>query len=424
MDREILHVDMNSFYASVEQSERPDLRGLPVAVAGKEELRHGIILTRSKEAKRFGVKTAEAIWQARKKCPDLIVVPPRYRLYRRYSELAREIYYQYSDLVEPFGLDECWIDVSGSTRLHDRTAIEIAREISERVKSELGCTVSIGVSWNKVFAKFGSDYRKPDAITEVARGNYKDLVWPAPVEDLIGVGPATKRKLNAYNIWTIGDLSCASDAYLKRRIGVNGLKLRAFARGEDASPVKPYDPASHDVHRSIKSYGNGLTAPHDIHTERDAKALLYILAESVAQRMREDGARARCVSIGVRYGDDLSGYCKQTTLARPSAATTCIAGAAWGLLETSEPFHCGPLTRPIRALHVRASELTMIDDAQLRLFENDDERVERLDFAIDDLRRRFGNTIVRRGIELSDASIEGLDIKAENIVHPVGYYHD
>ena len=422
--REILHVDMNSFYASVEQSEHPELRGEPVAVAGKQELRHGIILTRSKEAKKYGVKTAQAIWEARKLCPELIVVPPDYKLYRRYSEMAREIYYQYTDLVEPFGLDECWLDVTGSTKLHRRTAMDIAIEISERVKSELGCTVSVGLAWNKIYAKYGSDYRKPDAITAITKDNYKNVVWPAPVEDLLYVGPATKRKLNGYGIFTIGDLAHASDEYLDRRLGVMGFTIRSFARGEDATPVKPYDPSAHDVDREIKSYGNGLTAPHDICTESDAKALMFILSESVAQRMRHDRMRARCISIGVRYGDDLTGYGKQTTLERPTATTTGVARAAWGLLATSEPFNLGPLTRPIRALHVRASGLECLDDTQLSLFEPPDRKIEKMDYAIDDLRRRYGNTIVRRGIEMTDASINGLDIKDENTVHPVGFFHN
>lgn len=423
-DRSILHVDMNSFYASVEQSEHPELRGKPIAVAGKQELRHGIILTRSKEAKKYGVKTAEAIWQAREKCPGLIVVPPDYRLYRRYSELAREIYYEYTDLVEPFGLDECWMDVTGSTALYDREPMDIAREVSERVKSELGCTVSIGLSWNKIFAKFGSDYRKPDAITVITRDNYRSIVWPAPVEDLMYVGPATMRKLNGYGIRTIGELAQASDEYLRRRLGVVGFTIRDFARGADASPVKPYDPEARDVCRAIKSYGNGLTAPHDIYTVQDAKALLYILSESVAQRMRDDHMRAKCIGIGIRYGDDLTGYSRQQTLDFATATTSGVARTAWSLLASNEPFHAGDLPRPIRALHVRASSLQEGDEPQLKLFQSQDEKIEQLDYVIDDLRRRFGNPIVRRGIEFVDESVRGLDIKDENTVHPVGFFHD
>ena len=421
MDRIILHSDMNSFYASVEQAEHPELRGKPVVVAGKEELRHGIVLTKSIEAKKYGIKTAEALWQARAKCPDLIVLPPHYKLYRRYSEMARAIYYQYTDLVEPFGLDECWLDVTGSLALHGGDIDVVAREISERIKAELGCTVSIGVSWNKIFAKFGSDYKKPDAITYVTRGNYRTLVWESPVRDLLYVGPATERKLREYGITTIGQLAQASDAYLKRRFGKVGFILRTFARGEDATPVKPYDPLARDVNRMVKSYGNGLTAPHPITSIADARALIWILSESVAQRMRADGMRARTVSIGVRNDTDLSGYGCQAKLRQPTAATRHIAQLAWGMLVVRERFDAD---HPIRALHVRASDLVAPSPVeQLELFPSTQHNWEQLDYCIDYLRRRFGNTCIVRGTELLDPALSGLDIKDENTVHPVGYFH-
>lgn len=423
VDRIIFHSDMNSFYASVEQAEQPELRGKPVVVAGKEELRHGIVLTKSIEAKKYGIKTAEALWEARKKCPDLIVLPPRYKLYRRYSELARAIYYQYTDLVEPFGLDECWLDLTGSIALHGGDALVVAREISERMKAELGCTVSIGVSWNKIFAKFGSDYKKPDAITCITRQNYRAVVWGAPVRELLYVGPATERKLHAYGIETIGQLAHASDAYLKRKLGKIGFVLRTFARGEDTTPVKPYDPTARDVEREVKSYGNGLTAPHPITTAADARALIWILSESVSQRMRDDGMQARTVSIGVRNDVDLSGYGCQVKLPHPSAATRHIAQAAWAMLVANERFD---ENHPIRALHVRATDLvapTPLEHEQLELFANPEPDWERLDLCIDDLRRRFGNTCIVRGTELLDSSLAGLDIKDENTVHPVGYFH-
>ena len=421
VDRIILHSDMNSFYASVEQAEQPWLRGKPVVVAGKEELRHGIVLTKSIEAKKYGIKTAEALWQARAKCPDLVVLPPRYKLYRRYSEMARHIYYQYTDLVEPFGLDECWLDLTGSLPLHGGDALVVAREISERVKAELGCTVSIGISWNKIFAKFGSDYKKPDAITAITRQNYRTIVWEAPVRDLLYVGPATQRKLNDYGICTIGQLACTSDAYLRRRFGKIGFILRSFALGQDNTPVKAYDPQARDVLREIKSYGNGLTAPHPITNPSDARALIWMLSESVAQRMRDDGVRARTIAIGVRSDVDLSGYGCQVKLPRPSAATRHVAQAAWAMVASRERFD---EDHPVRALHVRATDLVEADDGcQLSLFEANEPDWEGLDLCIDDLRRRFGNTCIVRGTELLDGSLAGLDIKDENTVHPVGYFH-
>lgn len=420
-DRIVMHSDMNSFYASVEQAEHPELRGKPVAVAGKKELRHGIILTKSKEAKAYGVKTAEAIWEARMKCPDLIVVPPDYKLYQKYSSMARMIYYQYTDLVEPFGLDEAWLDLTGSLALHGGNALYVAEEISERVKAELGVTVSIGVSWNKVYAKFGSDYKKPDAITVIDRSNYHDIVWSAPVRNLIYVGPATERKLHSSGIDTIGQLAHASDYYLDTRFGKVGRMIRDFARGVDPSPVKPLNPDRIDADRMIKSYGNGLTAPHDITTPGDAKALLWLLSESVGQRLREDGMRAGVVSIGVRSGIDLTGFSRQVKLRQPTAATNTIAKSAWALLRSNAQLD---KDHPVRALHVRASSLVpMADDVQLSLFETEDRRLEDLDLAIDRLRRRFGNTVIQRGIELFDDALLGVDIKGENTVHPVGFLH-
>jgi len=421
MDRIIFHVDMNSFYASVEQAEHPELRGKPIAVAGKEELRHGIILTKSIEAKKYGVKTAEAIWEAKQKCPDLIVVAPNYRLYQRYSKMARRIYYDYTDLVEPFGLDENWLDLTGSLHLHGGSKRMVAEEISERVKAELGVTVSIGIGWDKITAKFGSDYKKPDAITEINRENYKEIFWGAPVRELLYVGRATERKLREYSIKTIGDLAHADDKYLKGKFGKIGFVLRCFARGEDITPVKAYDLDTSDVLRTIKSYGNGLTAPHDITCEGDAKALIYLLSESVAQRLREDYMRASVISIAVRDGKLLTGFTRQTKLHEATATTRTVAQVAWGLLVSNQRLD---EDHPVRSLSVRASGLVpMYGYQQLSMFNEREVELERLDYAIDDLRRRFGNTTIQRGIEMVDDSLRDVDIKGDNTVHPVGYFH-
>lgn len=421
MDGCVLHVDANSFYASVEQAEDPKLKGRPVVVAGKEELRHGIVLTKSKEAKDCGIRTAEALWEARKKCPDLIVLPPNYPLYKRYSAMMRTIFYQYSDLVEDFGLDESWIGLTDTLGYHARSGISLAEEISERIKAELGITVSIGVSWNKIISKFGSDYMKPDAITVIDRGNFEDIFWSAPVEELLYVGRATQRKLNSSGHFTIGDLAHTSDYYLQHTFGKIGFMLRAFARGEDDTPVKPFDPESGDAPRSVKGYGNGLTAPHDITCEGDAKALLYLLCESVAQRLREDRMRASTISIAVRDGELLTCFTRQAKLARATASTKVIAETAWKLLVANQKLDAD---HPVRALSVRASSLeSMLAPQQLSLFQDEEAELEELDLAIDELRRRFGNTCIQRGIELMDESLHGVDIKGENTVHPVGFLH-
>ena len=432
--RVILHSDMNCFYANVECQENPNIRDKPVVVGGNEEARHGIVLAKNQVAKQWGIQTAETLVEARRKCPDLVVVPPNYQLYLKVSRLARRIYYDYSDLVEPFGPDEAWIDITGTLGLwsgcsaqpwsldSQRAAALIAQEISERVKAELGITVSIGVSWNKIFAKFGSDYKKPDAITFVTPWNYQQLVWEAPVRELLYVGPATERKLQQRGIWLIGQLAHASDALLQRRLGKPGLVLKTFSRGNDATPVRAYDMHAGDVDRLVKSYGNGLTAPHDITTHRDARALIWLLAESVAQRLREGRARARTVSVGARLAHDLSFCSRQTTLQLPTNITAEVAQMAWSLLLSFQPIDGD---HPLRGLHVRASGLIPESQTwQLQLFDPIPRRtnLERLDHAIDELRSRFGNKIVVRGTELCDPALVQVDIKDDNIVHPESFF--
>lgn len=420
-DRVIMHIDMNAFYASVAQHLDPGLRGKAVAVAGDPKRRSGIILAKSREAKACGVKTAEAIWQAKQKCPELIVVSPDYAAYKRYSRLARMIYYGYTDLVEPFGLDESWIDVTGSLPLFGGDAMLVAREISERVKSELGLTVSVGISWNKVFAKLGSDTDPGDGIIAITRDNFRDVAWPMAASEMVYVGPATMRKLRSAGYETIGDLAHAGDYFLKRRFGKIGIMLRAFARGEDTSLVKAMDPSRADVDYVVKGIGNGLTAPHDLECDSDVKALVWLLSESVAQRLRESRMRCRTVSVGARFARDLSGYSRQRTLRTPTCLTRDVANVAMGLLRSNQSLD---KEHALRAVHVRVTNLVPMDvPVQCELFGDAEEveRLERLDLAIDALRGRFGNTCVKRAVELTDEVMSGLDIKRDNTVHPVGF---
>lgn len=419
-DRTVMHIDMNAFYASVAQHLDPRLRGRAVAVAGDPERRSGIILAKSREAKAAGVKTAEAIWQAREKCPNLVVVPPDYAAYKRYSRLARAICYEYTNQVEPFGLDESWLDVTASLPLFGGDALLVAREISERVKGELGLPVSIGVSWNKVFAKLGSETDPGDGIVAITRENYRDVAWPMPAAEMIYVGPATSAKLHAAGYETIGDVAHAGDIFLKRAFGKIGFMLRAFARGEDESPVRVMDPARADVDYVVKGIGNGLTAPHDLACEADVAALVWLLAESVAQRLREARLRCRTVCVGVRR-TDLSGYSRQTSLPAPTCLTRDVAKTAMQLLRGSQPLDA---EHAIRAIHVRTTGLVPMDSpVQDDLFGNVEEtlKLERLDLAVDDLRTRFGNACVRRGVELTDEVMRTLDIKRDNTVHPIGF---
>ena len=422
-DRDVLHSDINCCYAQIECQARPELRGKPVVVGGDEEARHGIVLAKNLIAKRAGVKTAMALWEARKACPGLVVVPPDYRLYMDVSRRAREIYYDYTDRVEPFGPDEAWLDVTGTRRCLGLSPAEIAREVSERMVAELGISVSVGVSWNKIFAKFGSDYKKPDAVTVITRENYREVVWQAPVRDLLYVGPATERKLHSSGIDTIGQLACASDELLRNRLGKMGFVLRGFARGQDATEVKPYDRDAADVMREIKSYGNGLTAPRDICDPQSAKAYVWLLAEIVAQRMREGRARARTVSVGARAADDLCTRSRQCKLPVATDVTLEVARAAWGLLRELEPLDA---SHPLRGIHVRASDLEPADaDLQASLFDPLPRRTEmrELDASVDDLRRRYGNKCVVWGAQLVDEGAASVDAKADNTVHPVSFFH-
>lgn len=421
-NRHILHVDMNCFYAAVECLYRPEIRKYPVAVGGSELSRHGIVLAKNLLAKKAGVKTGEALWEARRKCPGLVVVPPNYRRYQDCSRRARLIYYDYSPCVEPFGLDEAWIDVTGSFHLFGNDVDMVCREISERVKAELGLSVSVGSSWNKIFAKFGSDYKKPDAITHVTRDNYKALVWPSPVGELLYVGAATKRKLRTIGIDTIGQLAQADVVVLRNLLGKVGETLLVFAQGKDRSSVKEFDIDKRDVGYEIKSVGNGLTAPHDLVGVEDTKALVFLLSESVAQRLREIGMRAGVVAISVR-DSELNYYSRQTSLAAPTCLTIEIARQAFELIRVSEPLDG---SRKLRSLGVRAAALVPASEPmQLDLFGNRARQLqlEKLDCTIDMLRHRFGNRCVRRMSACSDKDMAGLDIKADNVIHPVGYFN-
>ena len=338
--RHILHCDMNAFYASVEVQRHPELRGKPVAVCGSQEERHGIVLTANYVAKPKGVKTGMAIWQARQVCPDLVILPPDMAEYIRISRYVREIYEDYTDQVEPFGLDESWLDVTGSVELYG-SPMTIAKEISGRIKKELGITASIGVANNKVTAKLGSDYKKPDAITRIEADNYKEIVYPLPVEDLLYVGPATSRKLRSVGISTIGRLAECPVEFLERRLGKMGVIL---ANGRDISPVQR---SGHIP--NIKSVGNSATTPRDLVSEADVQLMLLLLAESVCTRMRELASRCTVVEIAVR-DTELRSYCRQKKLPRPSCSSQELAEVGMSLFRRSYDW-----ARPVRTSGSRST---------------------------------------------------------------------
>ena len=265
MDPIILHSDMNNFYASVEILYDPSLNGRPVAVAGDEEARHGIVLAKNDLAKQFGIRTGQVLWEARQQCPELICVPAHYERYLHFSALARDIYISYTDQVEAFGLDECWLDVTGSVGLFG-DGVTIANDIRARIRRELGLTVSVGVSYNKVFAKLGSDMKKPDATSVITPDNFRETAWRLPVSDLLYVGPATTRKLAQFGIHTIGALAQADQGFLYSLLGKNGIMLHRFANGQDHSGVRRYYAVP-----PMKSIGNSTTAPRDLVSEDDVK---------------------------------------------------------------------------------------------------------------------------------------------------------
>lgn len=413
MERTILHSDMNCFYASVEMLHHPELAGKPLAVGGDPEARHGIVLTANYVAKKSGVKTGMALWQAKQVCPEIIFVPPRMDLYLRFSRMAQEIYSEYTDLREPFGIDESWLDVSASTSIKG-DGMKIANEISKRIKHELGVTVSIGVSWNKIFAKLGSDYKKPDAITEFSRENYKNLAWNLPAGDLIYVGRSTNKKLQTLGIKTIGELANTEPAILENRLGKMGLVLHTFANGWDETPV-----CIEGYQAPIKSIGNSTTTPRDLVNDLDVKIILMALSESVASRLRENGFQCKVVEISIR-DNELYHFSRQCKLKRPTNITDEIVQAAYRLFKDNYRWE-----HPIRSLGVRGCDLVSDDmPYQLDLFisEQKREKLEKMDQVVDEIRARFGYQSIQRAFVYQDKMLAQLNAR-EHTVHPQGYFH-
>jgi DNA polymerase-4 len=293
MERTILHCDMNNCYASIETMLHPEWEGKPLAVCGSQEDRHGIVLAKSQEAKALGIKTGEVIWQAKQKCPNLLIVPPHYEEYLKYSRLAQQIYYSYSNQVESFGLDECWIDVSGSELFGDGKTI--ADDIRSRMKKELGITVSIGVSFNKVFAKLGSNMKKPDATTVIPKEDFREIVWKLPASEMIGIGRATTIKLQRCGIHTLGDLAKTSPDFLKRLLGINGVALWNYANGRDCSKVSDYH-----YEAPIKTIGHGITCREDLLNEFEVKRIFQELSQDVSRRLIDNDFLATGVQITIR----------------------------------------------------------------------------------------------------------------------------
>lgn len=380
MCRTILHCDMNNFYASVECNLNPKLRGKPVAVGGDAEERHGIILAKNYQAKAYGVQTGEALWQAKQKCKDLIIVPPNYEQYLKYSKLARQIYADYTDQIEPYGMDECWLDVTGSGVMGNGE--EIANTIRERIKFELGLTISAGVSFNKIFAKLGSDMKKPDAVTVIPQDGFKEKIWDLPASDMLGVGRATEKKLTGYGVHTIGDLARMPEEYVRSWFGKCGSYIWLYANGLDQSPVMRQD---YEV--PAKTVGHGITTMQDLENEAEVWNVMLELTQDIGHKLRTFSKYASGVAICIR-DNELHIKQWQCPLEMATHSAAIIAQTAFHLFERSYRWD-----NPIRSVTVRAINLVPQGmPQQLDLFTDciRVDKMEKLETAVENIRERFG----------------------------------
>ena len=385
MDRTILHIDVNNFFASIEIMLNPNLKGLPVAVCGSEDDRHGIVLAKSYEAKKFGVKTAETTWQAKKKCPNLVIIPPQYEEYKKYSKLIQNIYYSYTDQVEPFGLDECWLDVTGSLKLFGSVE-NIAEEIKERVKKEIGVTVSIGVSFTKTFAKLGSDFKKPDAITYISKENFKNIVWPLVTNEIIGVGKSTFKILEEMNLKTIGELANCDISLLEQKLGKHGKILWERVNGIDNEIVD-----SNMNERIPKSIGNGKTFRNDLTKIDDIRSAFQNLTYEISNKLKKHRLEAKNIQIVIRDNqfNDKQLQCELPTI---TSSSLIITNTAMDLFKKYK------WNKPIRALTIRA--INLVEEGtndQITLFEEKDEyeKIKKIDKVMFEINNKFGTNSIK-----------------------------
>lgn len=394
--RTILHADLNNCFASIESISHPEYRQIPFAVGGDEEMRHGIILAKNDCAKKFGIKTGEPLLSARQKCPELKVVKPNFELYDEYCTAVRNLYSEYTDQVEPFGMDESWLDTSGSISLFG-DGIKIANELRRRVKKEFDLTISVGVSYNKIFAKLGSDYKKPDAVTAITPENYREIVWGLPVEELLFVGRATKAKLNRFGVKTIGELANTSENFLVTQFGKNGRMLYSYANGLDMSPVRKLSQAE-----TIKSIGNSTTTPRDMENATDAKLIFNLLSEQVCRRLRKHRLKGSVVQIHLR-SNDLTSFERQMQLNAPTDISSEVCKAAMELLLSNYNF-----ALPLRSVGVRVTQLCDADTpVQLSFFTDSkhQEKLQKIEKIKDVINDRYGRYTICPAVILSDKTL-------------------
>ncbi len=432
MERIVLHSDLNNFYASVERLLNPDLIGVPLAVCGSVEERRGIVLAKSEEAKKFGVRTGDTVWQAKRKCPALVTVPPHFSEYMDYSRKVKAIYARYTDLIESYGIDECWLDVTRSTKIFPAFGGEmyvgegenahfteeylrfIGDIVRNTVKGELGLTVSVGVSFNKIYAKLGSDLKKPDGTSVISFLNYKNVIYGLPVADLLMVGAATEKKLDSMGYTTIGRLAAADDKKVVKALGKFGQTLLVYARGEDESPVRALGD-----NRELKSIGNSLTCPKDLTSPDDVKRTLYVLSESVAARLRESGlGLIDTVHLWVR--DSSLNSCSVQKKVRHTCLCGEIARHAFSLFNEKfrPPFSVRALGVTVSGFDGGASQLTFDEQSE------DYKKREKVERCVDEIRKKHGYASLQRGIIAEDPTEMHNDVKGSHLIKPARFEDD
>ncbi len=407
--RKILHIDLNGFYASVECLLDESLFGKPVAVSGSISDRHGVVLAKNEIAKKYGIKTGMTVYEAKKHCPDIIIRETHHDMYIKYSRAVKAIFFEYTDYVESFGIDEAWLDVTNS-RKYNGDAYLLADEIRKRVKDEIGLTVSIGVSFNKVFAKLGSDLKKPDAISVVSFENFKNILYPLPVESLLYVGRATKQKLNKLNIFTIGDLAAVEEDFLISHLGKWGAVLHSYALGHDYSEVKKY--LEKDEYKSV---GNSLTFYRDLTSNLDVETLLILLSESVCSRMKDYGYKyARTLTINIT-NNLLSSVVRMKKFKNPTNISSEVAEEAMKLFKANFDWSVN-----VRGLGVSLSDFTTEQQLDFDTNVEEKQKKENLENVVEDLRRRFGRSAINKAVVLRDNKFVELDIKDNHSLGSLG----
>ena len=398
-ERLIFHCDCNNFFASCECLERPELKSVPMAVAGDPEERVGVVVAKNELAKKAGVKTTDTVWQARKKCPQIVFVPPRHRYYKQVSDRVNAIYRDYSDYVEPASIDESYLDMTGTLEYYHMSAGELADAIRTRVKREIGITISVGVANNKIFAKMGSDYKKPDATTVILGEDYRKILWPLPVSDLMFAGKASVKLLNQKGIHTVGDLAVQPKERISVLLGKGGETLWAYANGMDTEPVRKWGEKP-----EVKSVSHGMTFRRDLFTPEEIRTGVAVQADRIAISLRRQGLKGSVIGVQIK-APSLAVISRQTTLDHYTWLQQEIRDTAMKLID--ENWQAGA---PIRAITVSVNRLVPANEAteQLDLFDQIGtpgesrimrEKQDRMEAAMDALRLKMGNTAVTLGVQ-------------------------